>query len=117
MTRSPAWGGSCDRTTPPFTTLLRALDFDAHLAAATVQQPEDHFVCVCRIGGERFLCDVGNGHPYLRPWRLDGPIQEQAFHGWRFRFHPRAAAGPTLVASSMGDCRKTVYVVDPTPRS
>ncbi|MEZ4473421.1 MAG: arylamine N-acetyltransferase [bacterium] len=66
-------GGNCDRTTPPFTALLQALGFDAHLAAATVRAPRDHFVCVVRVGAERFLCDVGNGHLYLRPWRSTVP--------------------------------------------
>jgi arylamine N-acetyltransferase len=76
-------GGNCDRTTPPFTALLQAVGFDARLAAATVREPGDHFVSIVHVDGERFLCDVGNGHPYLRPWDLDGPVQEQSFQGWR----------------------------------
>jgi arylamine N-acetyltransferase len=109
-------GGNCDRTTPPFTALLQAVGFDARLAAATVREPGDHFVCVVQAAGGRFLCDVGNGHPYLRPWDLDGPVQEQSFHGWRFRFDPAAPGGPTLLRALPDGALKTVYVVDPTPR-
>lgn len=110
-------GGNCDRTTPPFTALLQALGFDARLAAATVREPGDHFVCVVHAEGGRFLCDVGNGHPYLRPWDLDGPVQEQSFQGWQFRFDPAAPGGPTLLRALPDGALKTVYVVDPVPRA
>ena len=110
-------GGNCDRTTPPFTALLQALGFDAHLATATVREPGDHFVAVVHLDGRRYLCDVGNGHPYLRPWDLDGAVQEQAFHGWRFRFDPAAPGGPTLLRELPDRTIKIVYVVDPEPRA
>lgn len=110
-------GGNCDRTTPPFTALLQAVGFDARLAAATVREPGDHFVSIVHVYGERFLCDVGNGHPYLRPWDLGGPVQEQSFQGWRFRFDPHAAGGPTLTRDLGSGATKTVYVVDPAPRA
>lgn len=110
-------GGNCDRTTPPFTALLQAVGFDARLAAATVREPGDHFVCVVHTDGGRFLCDVGNGHPTLRPWDLDGPVQEQCFQGWRFRFEPSAPGGPTVQRALPDGSLKTVYVVDPTPRA
>ncbi len=110
-------GGNCDRTTPPFAALLRALGFDARLAAATVGEPGDHFVCVVHLQGRRYLCDVGNGHPYLRPWDLDGPVQTQAFNGWRFRFDPNAPGGPTLQRAFSPGVRKQVYTVDAKTRS
>lgn len=110
-------GGNCDRTTPPFTALLQAVGFEAHLAAATVNEPGDHFVCVVHTDDRRFLCDVGNGHPYMRPWDLDGDIQEQCFQGWRFRFDPTTARGPTLQRVLPHGGLKTVYVVDPAPRA
>ena len=110
-------GGNCDRTTPPFTALLEAIGFDARLAAATVREPGDHFVCIVATEGRRFLCDVGNGHPYLSPWDLDGSVQEQSFHGWRFRFDPGALAGPTLKREIPGAGWKTVYVIDPGSRA
>ena len=110
-------GGNCDRTTPPFTALLQAVGFDAQLVAATVREPGDHFACMVRADGGRFLCDVGNGHPYMVPWWLDGGRQEQSFNGWRFVFDPHAPAGPTLQRDLGGGQMKTVYVVDPTPRT
>lgn len=110
-------GGNCDRTTPPFTALLQEIGFDAHLAAATVREPGDHFACVVHVAEGRFLCDVGNGHPYLRPWALDGPVQEQYFQGWRFRFVPRARRGPTLLRALPDGTFKLVYILDPAPRS
>ena len=110
-------GGNCDRTTPPFAALLQSLGFDVQLAAATVREPGDHFVSIVRIDGERFLADVGNGHPYLRPWRLDVGVQEQSAYGWRFRFEPGAPGGPRLVRHLPGGDSRTVYVVDPSPRS
>lgn len=109
-------GGNCDRTTPAFAALLSTLGFDAVLAAATVRVAGDHFVCVVELNGERYVVDVGNGHPYLQPWRLHGPPHEQEHHGWRFRFDPGASSGPTL-SRWLGDGTwKTVYVVDPRPR-
>ncbi len=110
-------GGNCDRTTPSFTALLRSLGFDAHLAAATVREPGNHFACVVELSGERYLCDVGNGHPYLRPWLLDGPDQEQSHLGWRFRFRPQGSGGPTLLRWMGGEDWKTVYVLDSTARA
>lgn len=110
-------GGNCDRTTPPFCALLQTLGYDARLVAATVREPGDHFAAIVHLEGARFLCDVGNGHPYLRPWDLDGPAVEQSFHGWRFRFDPRARAGPTLLRALPDGGYKTVYVVDPRPRA
>lgn len=107
-------GGTCDRTNPPFCTLLAAVGFDVQLAAATVREKGDHVVCVVWIGGERYLCDVGNGHPYLRPWSLDAGVQEQTFCGWTFRFDPGGADGPTLWRRIGSDTRR-VYIVDPSP--
>ncbi len=110
-------GGTCNRTTPPFTALLQAVGFNAHLAAATVREPGDHFVCVVHADGGRFLCDVGNGHPYLRPWDLDGPVQEQSFQRWHFRFDPTAPGGPTLLRALPDGAFKTVYAVNPVRRA
>lgn len=110
-------GGNCDRTTPPFGALLQSVGFDATLVAATVREPGDHFVCLVRSESGRSVCDVGNGHPYLRPWDLDGPRQEQSFNGWRFVFDPHAPDGPTLWRDLGGGRLRTVYVVDPTPQA
>lgn len=110
-------GGNCDRTTPPFAALLQSIGFDATLVAATVREPGDHFVCLVRSEGGRYLCDVGNGHPYLRPWDLDGPRQEQSFNGWRFVFDPHSTGGPTLWRDLGEGHMKAIYVVDPTPQA
>lgn len=110
-------GGNCDHTTPPFTALLQSMGFDAQLIAASVQAPGDHFACLVHMNGRRLLCDVGNGHPYLHPWDLDGAQQTQTFSGWRFVFDPYGSNGPTLFRALDGGGLKTVYVVDPTPRS
>ena len=109
-------GGTCDLTNPPFQALLASLGFDAHLAAATVGQPGDHFVTTVNIDGERFVSDVGNGHPYLRPWSLDQPPQEQSFMGWTFRFDPQGEGGPTLSRLHSSGAVTRVYTLDPTPQ-
>ncbi len=109
-------GGNCDRTTPPFAALLSAVGFDAQLAAARVRHDGDHFVSLVQLDGQCFLCDVGNGQPYLQPWRLDGDVQRQTHCGWQFRFDPAAAGGPTLYRRLTDGSWKTVYEVDPKPR-
>jgi arylamine N-acetyltransferase len=83
-------GGTCHLQTPPFVALLRSLGFDAWLAAADITNPGDHFVGIVRIGGVSYLTDVGNGHPYDRPWPLDAAVHESDCFGWRFRFGPSA---------------------------
>jgi arylamine N-acetyltransferase len=90
-------GGNCDRTTPPFTALLQAVGFDARLAAATVREPGDHFVSIVHVYGERFLCDVGNGHPYLRPWDL----------GVQCRSSPSRAGGSASIRTRLAVRRLT----------
>ena len=101
-------GGNCDRTNPPFCALLQSLGFRAYLASATVNQEGDHVVCIVHVGSNRYLCDVGNGHPYFIPWNLDGGVQQQSHLGWHFVFDPHDPCGPTL-KRVMGESQKVVY--------
>lgn len=117
-------GGTCHVLAPPFVALLRSLGFDAHLAAASVAAPGDHLIAVVHLEGRRWLCDVGNGHPYLRPFPLDpdddpaAVEHEQAGYGWRFRIEPLPAApNPVLTHQVLrllpDGTWKVVYTVDP----
>ncbi len=78
-------GGTCHLQTPPFAALLRALGFDVCLAAASIRCSDDHLIAVVTLDNRQYLCDVGNGHPYLKPWPLGPGTQEQEAYGWRFR--------------------------------
>ena len=109
-------GGNCDRTNPPFCALLQSLGFRAYLASATVYQEGDHFVCIVHVGSNRYLCDVGNGHPYFIPWNLDGEVQQQSHLGWHFVFDPHDPCGPTL-KRVMGESQKVVYRIQTQMRS
>ena len=113
------WGGTCHLLTPPFVTLLRALGFDAWLAAGSVGAPGDHLVGVVRVGGRRFICDVGNGHPYLCPFPVDSLGHGGSAYGWEFRFEPveHRGSGPThrLLRRLDDGSWKTVYSLDPQP--
>jgi N-hydroxyarylamine O-acetyltransferase len=110
-------GGTCHLLTPPFMTLLRALGFDAWLAAATVGVAGDHLVGVVRAGGALHLCDVGNGHPYLRPFSLGEEADTASAYGWTFMLEPWSADGAThrLRRRLPDGAWKTVYTVDPRP--
>lgn len=108
-------GGPCHVQAVGFLALLRGLGFRAWLAAATIGAPGDHLVCVVELGGRRVICDVGNGHPYRRPFPLDGRVEIEHV-GWRFI---ALGDGERLTLSrdfGRGDWR-TVYTVDPTPRA
>lgn len=113
------WGGTCHLLSPPFVALLRALGFEAWLAAASVGAPGDHVVGVVRLPEGVFVCDVGNGHPYLRPFRLDTEESAQSAYGWRFAFGPcpeGQALGTHRLRRFLPDGTwKTTYAVDPRP--
>jgi arylamine N-acetyltransferase len=114
-------GGTCHVLSPPFVALLRSLGFEAHLAAASVTAPGDHLAAIVHLQGCRWLCDVANGHPYLRPFPLDGATaaeQEQTAYGWRFRIEQLAdstSAGSTHRVLRLLPDRtwKVVYKIDP----
>ena len=71
-------GGFCYELNGAFAALLRALGFDVTMLSARVPRadgttsPEfDHMTLLVRIGGERWLADVGFGECFLHPLRLD----------------------------------------------
>ncbi|HDN27137.1 MAG TPA: hypothetical protein ENG03_08590 [Thioploca sp.] len=110
-------GGPCHVQTVGFLSLLRGLGFHAHLVAATINAPGDHLVIRVDIANKSYLCDVGNGHPYRRPFPLD-KADEQAWMGWRFRTKPEE--GKLCLQRWLGKTQrerwKTVYWADFTPR-
>ncbi|CAM5158216.1 unnamed protein product [Natator depressus] len=85
-------GGFCYENNGLFLWLLRALGFDAAGLAGRVRNrftgrlgpPRDHLVLLARLGGQRFLCDVGFGDGFLEPLRLE-PGLEQPQEGGTFR--------------------------------
>lgn len=101
-------GGPCHVQTVGFLSLLRGLGFHAHLVAATINAPNDHLVI--RVN-QSYLCDVGNGHPYRRPFPLD-KAYEQAWMGWRFRTKPENGQ---LCLQRWLRRWKTVYWADLSP--
>ena len=107
-------GGPCHVQATGFLALLRSLGYSAHLAAATIQAPGDHFVVIVRIGEESYVCDVGNGHPYEKPFPLHEPIAIERF-GWRFTTTVDAH-NLTLTRWFADGASKVVYRVDPRPR-
>lgn len=113
------WGGTCHQLSPPFVALLRALGFEAWLAAASVGAAGDHLVGVVRLGLHTFVCDVGNGHPYLQPFLLDSASHAQTAYGWEFRLEPweppEGVATYRLLRRLDDGTWKTVYSLDPRP--
>lgn len=108
-------GGPCHVAATGFLSLLRALGYNAHLAAATIGAPGDHVVVMVEVDGERVVADVGNGHPYLVPFPLKGEVAF-AHHGWRFQ--ARGDGARVVLTRTFEDQRtKQVYCVDATPRT
>lgn len=107
-------GGPCHVQATAFIALLRALGFDAWLAAASIGAPNDHLVAVVALPDDCYVCDVGNGHPYVQPFPLQR-VQEIERYGWRFRSAP--CPGGLVLRRRLPDGRwRQVYTVDPTPR-
>ncbi|MEZ4433316.1 MAG: arylamine N-acetyltransferase [bacterium] len=108
-------GGPCHVQATAFLALLRGLGFRAWLAAGTIGAPGDHLVCVVEVEGRRYVCDVGNGHPYRWPFPLDGRV-ESAHLGWVF---VATGDGRTVRLDRRLDdgSWRRVYTVDPAPRA
>jgi len=99
-----------------FVTLLSSMGFEASFAAATINKPDDHLLARVDLGGEVYLCDVGNGQPYLAPWSVS-QVTEIAHVGWhmcaeatdrmiRLRRYSPGMTGP-----------KDVYLASSAPKS
>lgn len=80
-------GGPCHVQSWGFLSLLREAGFDARLCGATISQPDDHLLVHVTLGDTQYLCDVGNGQPYLEPFPLDH-VHEQEHLGWIMRTVP-----------------------------
>lgn len=83
-------GGPCHVHALGFVSLLEACGFDADLCSATIAHEADHLLVRVSVGSDRCLCDVGNGQPYLVPFRLDR-VTELTHLGWRIRAEPTDA--------------------------
>jgi len=108
-------GGPCHVQATALLALLRSLDFDAHLAAATITQPGDHLVVVVRLAEGSFVCDVGNGQPFLKPFALVGQTVSEHL-GWHFVSHG-SVTRLTLSRQLDNGTWKHVYSADPSPRT
>jgi arylamine N-acetyltransferase len=80
-------GGPCHVQSWGFLSLLRLAGFEARLCGATISAPDDHLLVHVTLGAAAYLCDVGNGHPYLEPFPLDRAYQQQ-HAGWYVRSVP-----------------------------
>lgn len=107
-------GGPCHVQAAGFASLLRALGYECTLLPATVKERDDHLVVGVTLDGERWLCDVGNGHPYPAPFAFDRSASSSAW-GWHFSTE-RTAEGLHLHRSLPEGGRKQVYVARWEPR-
>lgn len=107
-------GGTCHVQATAFLALLRGLGFEAHLVAATISQPSDHMAVLVRGASGDVICDVGNGHPYRRPFCLHGRTTIDHL-GWYFVAEGR---GERLILRRrlQDGSWKRVYELDPRPR-
>ncbi|MCB9779924.1 MAG: arylamine N-acetyltransferase [Alphaproteobacteria bacterium] len=102
-------GGPCHVQASSFLLLVQALGFDAHFASAHITHPGDHLTVCVHVDGSPWLCDLGNGHPYLDPVPFDRPSR-QSHLGWDVRGTP--VAGGVLVEQITPGTRewRRVYV-------
>lgn len=107
-------GGPCHVQAAGFASLLRALGYESTLLPATVKERDDHLVVGVTLEGERWLCDVGNGHPYPAPFAFDRS-ESSSLWGWHFSTE-RTAEGLHLHRSLPEGGRKQVYVARWEPR-
>lgn len=107
-------GGTCHLTTPAFATLLASVGFQVNLVAGTIREPGDHLLALAHVDGERFVVDVGNGHPYLYPLPV-GTSRSWSAHGWSFSWTSRD--GRHALVRHRDGRREVVYTVDLAPRA
>jgi arylamine N-acetyltransferase len=104
-------GGTCHLTTPAFAALVHTLGFEVDLIAGSVNHPGDHLLALVRCPEGAYVVDVGNGHPYLRPFPLARELRWQAY-GWQFCW-----SGHTLTRRLDDGRERRVYTVDTAPRT
>jgi arylamine N-acetyltransferase len=109
-------GGPCHVQSWGFLSLLRLVGYEARLCGASISAPDDHLLVHVAIGAAAYLCDVGNGHPYLTPFPLDR-VHEQHHVGWHVRSVPD---GDELVVSRRSPDQpawRVVYRASPAART
>lgn len=80
-------GGPCHVQSWGFLSLLRLAGYEARLCGAAIARPDDHLLVHVTLDDGAYLCDVGNGQPYLEPFPLDR-AHEQRHAGWSVRSMP-----------------------------
>ncbi len=109
-------GGPCHVQAAGFLALISSLGFDADLAGASIASPDDHLVVCVRLNGQLWLCDVGNGQPYLEPFPTDAPLRFEHL-GWRFESRPVAGGIELCRASPDQPEPRLVYRASVEPRA
>jgi len=108
-------GGPCHVHAVGFAALLTACGFDVGLCSATIGHEGDHLLVRVAIRGETYLCDVGNGQPYLAPFRT-GRVTEVTHLGWRVRAEPHGDGIRLMRWSPDLPAGKVVYHATAAPR-
>lgn len=109
-------GGPCHVQALGFASFLVAAGFDVALCSATIGQPGDHLLVRVSLNDGTFLCDVGNGQPYLVPFRI-GAVTEVEHLGWRLRAEPVGTRLRLMRWSPELPAGKVVYLASDEPRS
>jgi arylamine N-acetyltransferase len=109
-------GGPCHVQAFGLHALLNALAFEADLCGAQVRHAEDHLVVRVDVGGRRFVCDVGNGQPYLRPFPVDRELSQEHL-GWVVVSRPDAEGIEVERSSPDQPVARRVYRASLRPRS
>lgn len=105
-------GGPCHVQATAFLALLKSLGFEAHLCAGTISEPGDHLLVLVHTPEAAFVCDVGNGQPYRKPFPLHGTSTSDHV-GWHFG--SRGDGQRVTLSRHLDDGTwKHVYSVDPS---
>ncbi len=108
-------GGPCHVQACGLHAVLAAVGCEVEFAAATIGYAGDHLLVRATIEGRAFLCDVGNGQPYLCPFpEEEAMVQEHL--GWRVSSTPER--GGVVVERSSYDqpVPRRVYRTEPGVR-
>jgi N-hydroxyarylamine O-acetyltransferase len=118
-------GGYCFELNGLFTSLLEALGFDVHRAAAMIlpddgdpSVPANHHVIIARLDRE-YVVDVGQGAPRMRqPVPLDGTeiVSSERGVAWRIVENARPQYRFTAELQLSDEEWNPRFIFDPTPR-